>query len=50
VNEASVRTRAIERKLRGVESIEQPGEAQAMIDDLLDDLEAEAPALETGAD
>lgn len=49
VNEASVRTRAIERKLRGVESIEQPaGEAQAMIDDLLDDLEVDAPAIETG--
>ena len=42
VNEASVRTRAIERKLRGVESIEQPGEAPTMIGDLFDDLEAAA--------
>jgi len=49
VNDASVRTRAIERKLRGVESIEQSGEAQTMIEDLLDDLESELPAVEIGA-
>jgi len=49
VSEAGRRTRAVERKLRGVELSETVSTAQLMIDDVFEDLEPELPSLERGA-